>query len=85
MGTLDKLKTRIQKIPADFTYKEGKRLLQMLGYEELNKGKTSGSRVKFYRETDQAVIMLHKPHPGSEMRKKAVQDIVQKLKEYGDL
>ena len=85
MGTLDKLKTRIQKIPADFTYKEGKRLLQMLGYEELNKGKTSGSRVKFYRETDQAVIMLHKPHPGSEMRKKAVEDIVQKLKEYGEL
>ena len=49
--------------PKDFTYEEMKTLLNRLGYEEENKGKTSGSRVIFFNEQLQHSIFLHKPHP----------------------
>ena len=85
MSTLEKLKKRIQKIPRDFTYTEAKSLLEALGFEEYNKGKTSGSRVKFFRKADGCIIMVHKPHPQKEMKEYAVKQIVEKLEEYGEL
>jgi hypothetical protein len=56
-----------------------------MGFVEYNKGKTSGSRVKFYRERDSRVILLHKPHPGDVMDRGAVSDLVDYLKEIGEL
>ena len=56
-----------------------------MGYCEYNKGKTSGSRVKFYRETDKNIILLHKPHPDDVMDRGAVNDLVEHLKEIGEL
>ena len=38
-----------------------------------NKGKTSGSRVRFYRPTDGKLIDLHKSHPNLEMDVAAVE------------
>ena len=67
MGGIDKLKRRLFSVPKDFTYTEARRLMQQLGFEESTKGKTSGSRVKFYRPSDQKVLLLHKPHPGDVM------------------
>ena len=85
MSTIEKLKRRIQKIPKDFTYAEASTLLTAMGFKEFNKGKTSGSRVRFYREKDGAVIDLHRPHPKPEMKKYVVEQMVDKLKEYGEL
>lgn len=85
MSKLEKLKTRLEKIPKDFTYAEARTLLNALGFEELSKGKTSGSRVRFYRKTDGAVIDLHKPHPQNEMKSYAVEQLADRLKEYGEL
>ena len=83
MSTAEKLKKRVAKIPRDFTYVEAKSLLKTLGFEEYNKGRTSGSRVRFFRESD--VVDLHKPHPEKEMKKYAVEQLVEKLREYGEL
>ena len=47
MSKLDKAKERLKSIPTDYTYSEARYLLGKLGFEESNKGKTSGSRVKF--------------------------------------
>lgn len=55
------------------------------GFEEFNKGKTSGSRVKFYRTSDQRIILLHKPHPGDEMSIGAIKDLAIRLEEMGEL
>ncbi|MDE6956815.1 MAG: type II toxin-antitoxin system HicA family toxin [Lachnospiraceae bacterium] len=85
MSTAEKLKKRVAKIPRDFTYVEAKSLLKTLGFEEYNKGRTSGSRVRFFRESDGAVVDLHKPHPEKEMKKYAVEQLVEKLREYGEL
>ena len=85
MSKLDKAKERILSIPTDYSYTEVKGLLGKLGYTEYNKGKTSGSRVMFYRKSDSRVIMLHKPHPGDIMDKSAVKCLVEFLKGNGDL
>lgn len=55
MSKLDKAKERILSKPKDYTYTEARYLLSKLGFKEFNKGKTSGSRVRFYRESDKKV------------------------------
>lgn len=52
MSRLDKAKERIRSKPKDYTYNEAKSLLMQLGFREYTKRKTSGSRIKFYRELD---------------------------------
>ena len=85
MSQLEKAKARIRSKPKDYTYTEGKSLLTQLGFLEYNKGKTSGSRVKFYREKDQKIILLHKPHPDDIMRSGAIKDLVKFLRDLGEL
>lgn len=63
MSKLEKAKNRLRSKPKDYTYSEAKQLLNQLGFEESTKGKTSGSRVKFFRPSDQSILLLHKPHP----------------------
>lgn len=85
MSRLEKAKARILSKPKDYTYSEARNLVIQFGYVEYNKGKTSGSRVKFYRESDKAIIQLHKPHPGEILKPYQVEDIVECLREHGDL
>ncbi|CAL6170768.1 MULTISPECIES: type II toxin-antitoxin system HicA family toxin [Vibrio harveyi group] len=80
MSRQEKLIKRLLSNPKDFTWDELKKLLGNFGYEMLN-GK--GSRRKFiHRETKQ-VINLHEPHPQNIMKKYAIDDVIDKLKELG--
>lgn len=85
MSKTEKARERLLARPKDYTYSEAKSLLLQLGFKEYNKGKTSGSRVKFYREKDQHIIMLHKPHPGDVMKVGAIRDLANHLEEMGEL
>lgn len=85
MSKLDKAKERLRSKPKDYTYTEAKYLLGKLGFKEFTKGKTSGSRVRFYRESDGRVIDIHKPHPGDEMVIGSVKDLELFLRELGEL
>ena len=85
MGKADKRKERLKNIPKDYTYDEAKALLESLGFQETTKGKTSGSRVKLYRTSDEASIMLHKPHPGNVMKSYAVRFLCDYLVEIGEI
>lgn len=85
MSRLEKAKERLRAIPKDYTYTEARALLNQLGFEESNKGKTSGSRVKFFRPSDEKIILLHKPHPSDVMIYKSVQGLAKFLKNIGDL
>ena len=57
MSKYEKAKKRILNIPSDYQYLEARYLLGKMGFEEFNKGKTSGSRVKFYREKDGRIVI----------------------------
>ncbi len=62
MSKKRKLIERFLKLPKDFHFDEALNLLGYFGFEEVKKGKTSGSRVKFENAVG-VLIMLHKPHP----------------------
>lgn len=56
MGKLEKIIEHLKSHPKDFTFEEMQTLLLALGFKRSNKGKTSGSRVKFFK--DCVVIIL---------------------------
>lgn len=85
MSSLEKAKQELLKCSKNYTYDKASALLKKMGFEEKTKGKTSGSRVLFYRELDQRIIMLHKPHPGNTMDTGAVKGLIKKLQDYGEL
>lgn len=85
MSNLEKAKARLRSLPKDYTYSEARQLLNRLGFEERTQGKTSGSRVGFYRQKDDSVILLHKPHPGNQMSSGAVKALAKFLNDKEDL
>lgn len=85
MSSEEKMIARIKSIPKDYTYSEARVLVGRFGYEERTKGKTSGSRVLFFREKDGRKIMLHKPHPGDVLKHYAVKQLLEQLIENGDI
>ena len=81
MGKLEKLIERLKSCPKDFTFDEMQSLLLALGFELSNKGKTSGSRVKFFK--DGVCIILHKPHPRKELLAYQIKQVIETLSEEG--
>ena len=77
MGKKEKLINRLKSHPKDFTFKEMQNLLELLKFEMSNKGKTSGSRVKFMK--DSIVIILHKPHPRKELLEYQIKQVLEIL------
>lgn len=61
MSKQDKLIERFLSEPKDFTFNELVKLMSIFGYKLSNKGKTSGSRIIFFRKYS-ASILIHKPH-----------------------
>ena len=84
MGTKEKLIERLKHLPKDFTYDEAERLLTLFGYVKSNKGKTSGSRVLFYK-SERIPVFLHRPHPGKEMKGYAVKQLLSELINNGNI
>ncbi len=82
MGQKEKLMKRLKARPKDFTFDEAETLLRYLGYTISDKGKTSGSRVIFTNES-RAPILMHKPHPGRELKEYQIKLLVEKLEKEG--
>ncbi len=85
MSQFDKAKDRLKSLPRDYTFSEARQLLTHIGFKECQKGKTSGSRIMFFRESDKCKILLHKPHPGDKMSIANTKDLYEKLLEIGEI
>ena len=81
MTKKEKLIERMRRLPKDFTFVELETVLLQLGFEKDDKGKTSGSRVRFYNKDKQMQYLAHKPHPANIVKEKALKDIVDYLTE----
>lgn len=81
MSKHKKLVERLLKKPKDFEYSEAKTILLHLGFEELSKGKTSGSRVEFVKDNNS--ILMHKPHPSGLLKEYQVAQLIDFLIEQG--
>ncbi len=84
MSRTEKLLQRLLSTPKDFTWDELITLLHYLGFAELKKGKTGGSRRKFV-DTNKNIINLHKPHPGNIVKAYALKQVIELLGEKGHI
>jgi len=80
MSSHEKLLERFLKHPKDFTWDELGRLLNRYGYFQNNKGKTSGSRVRFESDDCEIYLDLHKPHPKNILKPYQMTDVLDFLK-----
>jgi len=78
MSKRQKLIARFLSMPSDFHYKEMVRLLGYYGFEEVKKGKTSGSRVQFVDENG-IQIKMHKPHPSGILKQYQMKQVKETL------
>jgi hypothetical protein len=78
----NKLIQRLKGKPRDFTWDELVTLLKWLGYEEIKRGKSGGSRRRFAHSTA-AMISLHRPHPGNELKAYQVELVLETLIQEG--
>lgn len=85
MSTYRKALERLCAVPppSDLKWTELKGILEHLGYRLLKRGKSGGSRRKFYHEGKDALISCHQPHPSPNVDKGCVVDVVNHLKEHG--
>ena len=81
MSKYDKLLIKLLNRSSMVTYQEIAYLLEKLGYEETQKGKTSGSRVAFINKLEKHIIRLHKPHPGNELKDYVKKENISELKD----
>jgi hypothetical protein len=81
MGKKEKLIARLKSKPKDFTFDEMQNLLELLGFEMSNKGKTSGSRVLF--KNGDIPINMHKPHPRKEFLEYQIKYVLDTLEREG--
>lgn len=84
MSKRDKLIERFLSIASDFTWDELIKVLASFGYNEINKGKTSGSRRRFVDDKSN-IILLHEPHPSNIVKKYALRQVIEHLKEKGKI
>jgi hypothetical protein len=71
MTKKEKLIERMCRLPKDFTFAELETVLLQLGFEKDDKGKTSGSRVRFYNKDKQMQYLAHKPYPNKHRQRKS--------------
>lgn len=83
MSKKEKLINKLKSDPRDFTFDDAVTLLGLLGFKKHNKGKTSGSRVKFAKEEDSIKIELHRSHPQKELKSYQVKQLIEQLTEEG--
>ena len=79
MTQTDKLVARFTTAKNDFTWNELGRLLESLGYTQLQ---GRGSRVKFDNGHPDQRINLHKPHPGNKVKVYVIRELRKKLSEW---
>jgi len=68
------IEDKFKNLRKDITFSEAITLLEHYGYIQDNKGKTSGSRVRF-TSNSHCDILLHKPHPQKELKEYVVKDL----------
>ena len=79
MGTKNKLIKRFLSNPKDFTFEEFVRLFAIFGYEQSNKGTTSGSRIEFTNGENS--FMMHRPHPKNIIKSYVMKEALSYIKD----
>lgn len=80
MSKREKLLAKLLDLRMTLTWPERVTLLEQLGYQVFE---GAGSRVRFATTDPDALINLHRPHPGNELRAYARRQVIDHLKSGG--
>lgn len=80
MSKLEKAIQRLMSIPTDFTWNEYRGLLYKMGFDCIE---GTGSRVKFFHPESGCLLQLHRPHPGSIMKRYQLRESINILMARG--
>ena len=83
MTRTDKLIAQLLSCPSTYRYTDYLKVMASYGFEMDNKGKTSGSRIRFYRPSDGRMFVMHAPHPSDELTAGTIRNIVRFLQDVG--
>ncbi len=79
MTQIEKLLEALLSTPSTYRFRDFVRIMEHLGYELDHKGISSGSRIRFFREKDGRMFLMHSTHPSNEMSRGAIRAAVKFL------
>ncbi|MEL0621750.1 type II toxin-antitoxin system HicA family toxin [Marinomonas arenicola] len=81
MGKHQRAKEKIFKVPTstNLTWKEASGYLESIGFTKIE---GDGSRIKYFHEFTKTLVIIHKPHPGNELKEYLVRQIREHLKKH---
>ncbi|HBL5507378.1 TPA: type II toxin-antitoxin system HicA family toxin [Enterobacter hormaechei] len=82
MGRKEKLKTKLDGLPKNFTWDELVTLMSQYGFRLLNAKRGSGR--KFYNQTIDRLAIFHEPHPENTLKRYVLEEVKQLLEEIED-
>lgn len=83
MTRIDKLIAQLLGRPSTYRVADFLKVMASYGFEMDNKGRTSGSRIRFYRPSDGRMFVMHAPHPSDELAAGTIRNIVRFLQDVG--
>ncbi|MFQ9231431.1 MAG: type II toxin-antitoxin system HicA family toxin [Collinsella sp.] len=84
MTRVDKLIAQLFGCPSTYRFADFLKVMASYGFEMDTKGRTSGSRIRFYRPSDGRIFVMHAPHPSDELTAGTIRNIVRFLQDAGD-
>ena len=85
MGKKDALTQRFLDMPKDFEQREMDTLMNQYGCVRNDRGKTSGSAIKYVHQAAQRVFTYHRPHPGNIIKPYVLKAARQFLRGIGEI
>lgn len=82
MTNINKIISKFKNNSKNITFSETERVLKCVGYLKDNKGKTSGSRIRFFKSSSEN-LLLHRPHPRNTLLSYQVKEVSEILKKEG--
>ncbi|EJG9788950.1 type II toxin-antitoxin system HicA family toxin [Klebsiella pneumoniae] len=79
MGRKEKLKSKLDGLPKNFTWDELVTLMSQYGFSLLNAKRGSGR--KFYNKTIDKLAIFHEPHPENTLKRYVLEEVKQLLDE----
>lgn len=82
MGRKEKLKSKLDGLPKNFTWDELVTLMGQYGFRLLNAKRGSGR--KFYNKDIDRLAIFHEPHPENTLKRYVLEEVKQLLEEIED-
>lgn len=85
MSTKKKLLDRLKSLPTDFEIDELDRLMKQFNCEKRTRGATSGSAIAYVHTPTNRTLNAHSPHPKKYLKRYMMVDVLNFLRDVGEI